>query len=236
MENTFSLFFSCNNQKLRAGQITFDLPAGHACPFALLCFSKADKETGKLTDGPMQTFRCYSASNESVFLAARKRRWQNFDVLKRLKTRGAIFKEIVGDLPRGFLYRLHVSGDFFSQAYFDAWLKVAQTFPNRIFYAYTKALPFWIKRLSDIPFNFRLNASYGGTHDHLIGLHGLKSVTVVPSQEEANFLGLEIDHDDSHAWAQSKSFALLIHGNGPPGSKQAKLFYDENRKKMSFSL
>jgi hypothetical protein len=26
-------------------------------------------------------------------------------------------------------------------------------------------------------------------------------------------LGLEIDHDDSHAYASDKSFALLLHGN-----------------------
>ena len=37
--------------------------------------------------------------------------------------------------------RLHVSGDFFSQDYFDAWVEVARHRPRTLFYAYTKACP-----------------------------------------------------------------------------------------------
>lgn len=40
---------------------------------------------------------------------------------------------------------------------------------------------------------------------------------VVYSQAEANALGLEIDHDDSHCFADGP-FALLIHGMQPAGS------------------
>jgi hypothetical protein len=36
---------------------------------------------------------------------------------------------------------------------------------------------------------------------------------VLFSIEEARELGLEIDHDDSHAYASDKSFALLLHGS-----------------------
>jgi hypothetical protein len=35
---------------------------------------------------------------------------------------------------------------------------------------------------------------------------------VLFSIEEARELDLEIDHDDSHAYASDKSFALLLHG------------------------
>ena len=35
---------------------------------------------------------------------------------------------------------------------------------------------------------------------------------MVFSIEEASGQGLEIDHDDSHAYASEKSFALLLHG------------------------
>jgi hypothetical protein len=56
--------------------------------------------------------------------------------------------------------RIHVAGDFFSQAYFDAWLMVARSRPDIAFYAYTKSIPFWIHhRQSDLPENFKLNAS-----------------------------------------------------------------------------
>jgi hypothetical protein len=40
---------------------------------------------------------------------------------------------------------------------------------------------------------------------------------VVNTEEEAEELGLEIDHDDSHCFGD-KSFALLVHGTQPKGS------------------
>jgi hypothetical protein len=55
----------------------------------------------------------------------------------------------------------------------------------------------------------------------LIARHGLKSARVVYSHAEAEALGLEIDHDDSHAYASDASFALLIHGTQPKGTKAA---------------
>jgi len=217
------LYFSLKNLKLKAKQAIFDLPAGHSCPFALTCFCQANRETGKITDGDWQVFRCYAASAEAVFYAARKRRWQNFDALKG-KTALQAYGIISSELPEQPLVRIHSSGDFFKESYFHAWIMVAQAFPDVIFYAYTKAIPYWLeaKRLGIIPSNLKLNASYGGKFDALIKPHGLKSVTVVNSEDEARLLGLEIDHDDFHAWGQEKSFALLIHGNGPKGSFQAK--------------
>jgi hypothetical protein len=69
--------------------------------------------------------------------------------------------------------------------------------------------------------NFVLTASYGGRDDHLINEFGMRSAKVVFSQAEAEKLGLEIDHDDSHAAKPSlrnQDFALLIHGTQPKGS------------------
>ena len=45
----------------------FSLPAGYSCPFADECLSKADRITGKITDGPDMKFRCFQASLEAVF-------------------------------------------------------------------------------------------------------------------------------------------------------------------------
>ena len=70
--------------------------------------------------------------------------------------------------------------------------------------------------------NFVLTASYGGRDDHMIQEFNLRSAKVVFSEAEAAELGLEIDHDDSHAAKPSlrdKSFALLIHGTQPAGSE-----------------
>ncbi len=124
------------------------------------------------------------------------------------------------------LVRFHQSGDFFSQAYFDAWLMVAINHPEWIVYGYTKALPYWVKRLHSIPPNFKLVASRGGTHDYLIEMFGLRSVRVVLSEREAKRkCKLPIDHDDTHVWKHNGDFAIVIHGTQPAGSKAGKAWY-----------
>ena len=102
---------------------------------------------------------------------------------------------------------------------FRSCLKVIDTFR---FYAYTKSLPFWVKRLDALPPNFLLTASRGGKADCLIDEHGFREARVVFSEAEADALGLEIDHDDSHAALPGPSFALLIHGIQPAGSDAGK--------------
>jgi hypothetical protein len=123
------------------------------------------------------------------------------------------------------LVRIHSSGDFFSQAYFDAWLFVAQANPHLIFYAYTKALPYWIKRREQVPSNFKLVASRGGRFDNLIETHNLRNVRVVFSEAEAIELDLLIDHDDKLVWCGDGNFALLLHGTQPAGSIAGKVLY-----------
>jgi hypothetical protein len=229
------LNFSLGNAKLRKGEAIFDLPAGHSCPFANKCKSLAHKATGKITDGPNTVFRCYAASMES-WKPVRGRRWKNFETLKRCKGTGDMASLIANCLPLSLRIRIHSSGDFFSQAYFDAWVMVARQFPDRVFYAYTKALPFWVKRLSNIPPNFRLTASYGGTHDALIAKYGLKSCRVVGSVKEARELGLELDEDDLHAWQGTEDFALLIHGTQPAGSDMAKAWAIVKREHGGYNI
>lgn len=215
------LNFTFGNAKLNKDTAIFSLPAGHSCPFASLCLSKADKVTGKITDGPKIEFRCYAASNEAIFRTTRDSRWHNFDSL-RGKSAFEMYEVITKSLPKKDLIRIHASGDFFSQAYFDAWVMVAQQNPNKTFYAYTKALPFWVARLNQIPNNLKLTASIGGKSDALIYQYDLKFVQVVFSKAEAKKLKLKIDHDDTLAWKQDKSFAILLHGTQPAGTTAAK--------------
>jgi hypothetical protein len=217
------LHFGLGNAKLSAAIATFSLPAGHACPFAGECFSKSDRFTGRITDGPNTRFRCFSATNEARATTVRNARWRNFELLQEAKTVQGMADLIQNSIPFGINYvRLHVSGDFFSENYFLAWLNVAINNPAITFYAYTKSIAYWVKHRKDIPANFRLTASKGGKQDNLIGKHRLKSAEVVFSTEEARRKGLEIDHDDSLAINSKKGFALLIHAGQPAGSAAAK--------------
>lgn len=215
------LKFGEGNAKLDQKIFTFSIPAGHACPGAHLCMAKADRQTGKLTDGSTQEFRCFAATAESAFPSVRKQRWQNFDLLKAAKTREAMAKLISESLPsEASIVRIHVSGDFFSEAYFLAWIDVAKAKPDAKFYAYTKSINLWHKVQGEIPANLILTASQGGKFDSQIG--EFKRAIVVYSQEEAAALNLAIDHDDSHAYGGNESFALLLHGTQQKGTQAAK--------------
>ncbi len=201
---------------------TFSLPAGHSCPFAHECLAKAHRDTGKITEGKKTVFRCFSASTESVFPNSRHQRWHNFSLLKGVRTSLAMAILIQDSLPTdATIVRVHVSGDFFSQAYFNAWMIVARNNPGVKFYAYTKSLTYWVNA-GTIPSNFVLTASEGGKHDYLIALHNLRFARVVFTEQHAIEAGLEIDHDDSHAMENGPSFALLLHGKQSKGSPAAK--------------
>jgi hypothetical protein len=228
------LKFSKGNSKLGKHIYTISLLSGWSCPFADDCLSKVhvDSETGKkkIVDGKNTKFRCFSASQEVMYANTYNARKHNFDLLRKKNTEEMVAL-ITGSLPaKASIIRIHVGGDFFNQSYFDAWLKVAKNNPDKLFYAYTKAIPFWIARINEIPENFKLNASKGGLRDNLIKEHNLKEAIVVYSEEQAEELGLEIDHDDTHAYKQEKSFALLIHGVQPKGSEASEALKELKEK------
>ena len=201
----------------------FDLLAGHTCPFARDCRSCV--VDGKIVDGPKTEFRCFAASLEAAFPSTYRLHKVNTDAIKALKTMAKMRDAIQEALPpKAEVIRIHTSGDFFNQKYFDAWLSVARNNPTKIFYAYTKALPLWVRRKNVIPENFILTASYGGTRDDLIESENLRFSKVVFSREEAENLGLEIDENDFSAYnpeTRNDSFALLLHGIQPKGSEAA---------------
>ena len=218
---------------------SLDLLSGYSCPFASECLSKATVIDGKrkIKDGPNTKFRCFSASQEVQYTGVYNSRQNNMDILELAAQSYMDAADILESSlpPKATCVRIHVGGDFKTQAYFDAWLEVAKRNPNILFYAYTKSLPFWVARLGALEFitNFVLTASRGGWRDDLIEKHDLREAVVVFSEEEADRLGLEIDHDDSHAadpnW-RNLNFALLIHGSQPAGSKASKALQQLKKK------
>jgi hypothetical protein len=229
------LFGKPNSKTMELGKVwSFDLSAGKTCPFAQDCHSTSvlNKETNRLTikDGPSCKFRCYAATIESLYIKTYLRNAHNTRIIKNAKSAQKIADKIQASLPKKADYiRIHTSGDFFNQEYFDAWIIVARNNPATRFYAYTKSLPYWVKRLEDIPPNLNLTASYGGKYDYLISTYNLKSVKVIKSEDEARALNLPIDHDDSHAAIGVNSFAVLIHGVQPIGTEWAKARYKLSR-------
>jgi hypothetical protein len=219
--------------------ITFSLPSGYTCPGAEECLSYANRKTGKIKDGKHTKFRCFQASAEAIYPSLRNMVWNNFDALRNAaKAAGdgretwALANLILQSLQKEKfdICRVHVGGDFFSEEYFNAWILVAERLPDKLFYAYTKSLKTWRDFRGYVPSNLVLTASRGGKNDELINNHNFKCAEVVFSEEEAIEKGLEIDHDDSHAAYGDESFALLIHGTQPKGSKASKALQKLRKK------
>lgn len=215
----------------------FSLLSGHSCPFAKECLSKVIRVDGKskIQDGPDTLFRCFSASSEVMYPIVYDHRKNNMDIVDACKNKQQILKLLRAALPKnakGNIVRIHVGGDFNKLRYFDAWLQICRDNTDTIFYAYTKALPFWVRRLDDMPNNLAMTASYGGKFDYMIPEYNLRSATVVyprwvkrkgkrirqTGEEWAAEMKLDLDFDDHHAYDPTKkdvSFALLIHGTQP---------------------
>ena len=202
---------------------SFDLLSGHSCPFANECLSKVVEtpEGFRIQDGPNTEFRCFSASQEVIYTNVRKLRSANFSELRGLTTEQMISK-LTAAMPKNLgVCRIHAAGDFFNQNYFNAWLAITLANPDKLFYAYTKSLPYWVNVIGMIPENFVLTASYGGRRDDMIESYNLRSAKVVLHPSETI---LEIDHTDEHAAnpeTRDRDFALLIHGVQPKGSEAA---------------
>lgn len=174
----------------------WNLPTGHTCPFALECLVKVNRETGKF-ENKSTKYRCYASAPER-FPAVRNHRWENFEWVKNGNK---------PTLPKGVkAIRIHASGDFFNQAYFDMWLEIARENPDVEMWAYTKSINYWANRISSIPSNLTLTASYGGKHDELISKYGLKHAIVTT---ESDLTDLPYDTNDDMARIPNQSFYLL---------------------------
>lgn len=212
------------NDKIRNPYLS--LPAGYTCPNASKCKTMAieDPKTGRVKLKDFGEFRCYAANDEVKYPNTRNRNWSNYKLLQTKKSK----EEIVDLLKNSFrfnfstmpsYFRIHESGDFFNQMYFDAWLEYAKLHPETVFYAFTTSLKFWVKRLKDIPNNFRLTASKGGIYDNLITEYNLRYVEVVVNVKEAIQKQLKIDINDKLASSDSKEpFAILLHGGQKKGN------------------
>lgn len=236
------LSFSIGNGKLKKDRLIFNLPAGKTCPGAMFCKSFVildENGKRKVQDGPHTQFRCFAASSEALFDAPYQSRANNLQmIVDALKNGVDHCADLINSsiqhhrTKKVTMVRIHESGDFFSGVYLDAWIKVAHLNPDLKFYCYSKSLQLFLH--FNLPSNFYLTASYGGKWDSLIEEgYFARYAKVVKNDAEADALGLEVDHDDSHCFGD-KPFALLVHGTQPKGSVYGKAIR-ERRSNGQFS-
>jgi len=189
--------FSRNTTYYEQPTHEFNLPAGWTCPMAKDCKVIVSKE-GKF-ERTGDRFSCYAAKSER-FPSVRLSRWRNYNSI------------LDGDkitIPRGATHvRIHASGDFFGQWYFDNWLETCRKNSKVLFWAFTKSISFWVKRINEIPDNLKLTASVGGHEDNLIKEHNLIYAQVFDSVIDVP-PWLPIDCNDRWAIKNTRPFALI---------------------------
>ena len=141
-----------------------------------------DPETGKRTcpfAGACAKF-CYAQKGAYV--------WSNVQpaFIHRYKaTKKGDFIAVMSDEVRKKkveYLRVHDSGDYYSPAYIDKWVKIAEDNPHVNFYSYTKSIPLWRGRLR--PKNMDIIYSEGSTVDHMIDYKHDRHARIFKSEEE----------------------------------------------------
>ena len=198
---------SVNNSKLKkSGEkhglkfASFGTPAASTCPGADAC--KAG---------------CYALSGSYLWapvVAARKR---NFEATK---DSGQFVSKMAGEIAaldskcrdKVLAIRIHDSGDFYSRAYLESWLRIINQFPHVIFYAYTKSVHLfdWVGELPD---NFRVVFSLGGKFDHMVKRDKMSHARVFESVEALIAAGyVDASEDDAVAIFGGRNIGLVYHG------------------------
>lgn len=117
--------------------------------------------------------------------------------------------------------RIHDSGDFYSQQYFDAWCQIARALPNLTFYAYTKSLHL---DLTQAPKNLRITQSLGGLHDKRLNLTRPHSRIFATHADRKRAGYVDGNDSDIPAIEGEKNIGLVYHGTRNLTEAQARFF------------
>lgn len=215
--------FSLRNTKLKKDNIAaFNIPAFKAddgfvtCPNAGVCAGV-----------------CYARQGYFMFGLAKQYAEDNLALIRKKLNQGKrgriwlvdTLSSQIANLPRRFTrVRPHSSGDFFSPYYFDVWLDVIRLNSDKYFYAYTKQIEEYHKRLKliDRLDNFHIIQSVGGKQDHLIDT-ALPHSRIFLSTEHVHAAGY-VDGSESEkpALARERRIGLVYHGTRNVTGQQAK--------------
>jgi hypothetical protein len=121
-------------------------------------------------------------------------------------------KEIIKKKPD--FIRVHDSGDYYSKAYLNKWLTIAEQNPNVKFYSYTNSIKF-IKELKTIPNNFDFIFSDSGKQVDLIDKSKDRHTKIFNSIESLNKLGYtnasKIDLNATKWYNNTNRVGLIFH-------------------------
>ncbi len=198
------MFLSKGNKKYafkRIRAFTFGIPAWRAADGRHTCPCAKDCVKG-----------CYAQQGRYVFNQIKNKQEERLALTLRLEFTKVISKEL--DQLRPDLVRVHDSGDFYNVTYLRRWLEVMRNYPRVAFLAYTKMVPLFKREDVQVPVNFCVIFSEGGTHDHLIDRGRDRWARIFPSVKALRQAGF-VDCHESDLPAldpDARRIGLVYHG------------------------
>ena len=182
-------FVSFNIPRLKSadGQTT--------CPYAGICAKYCYADQGRM-GMPMSK-------------GVREDNLQKLNAMTKLQIAAAI-EEDLDHMPSVTHVRIHDSGDFFARWYYETWMGIARTFPDRLFYAYTKSIPFL--KWKDHPENFRVTQSVGGKRDKDIDMKRPHARVFVDHKDRKRAGYCDGNKSDLPAVLGQQKIGLVYHG------------------------
>ncbi len=211
---THNFFWSKKNSKLNKTAKKWEARFGRKAVFRSFNIPRLSSETGQKTcpyAGSCAAI-CYAGQGRMNFSAARGARERNLEQINAMPPR-ELTEKLVEDIARMRSLthiRIHDSGDFFSRAYYKAWVRTAEALPDIIFYAYTKSIPFidWDSH----PKNFRVVQSVGGKRDKDIDMSRPHARIFATEAERKKAGYCDGNVSDIPAILGQKKIGLVYHG------------------------
>jgi hypothetical protein len=220
MANPFNIKWTNGNEKLNKPNgdvyriIGFGIPADYdfqlngetvnTCPSALACRGV-----------------CYAKQGRYGMQNVKDARKHNLD----MSLRSDFVDMVVSDLSRMRkvnTVRIHDSGDFYNQEYFNKWNLIAKALPLITFYAYTKTLDMTIwEGKAD---NLKITQSLGGKHDNLVNLAMPHSRIFADDEARINAGYVDGNVNDVPAIEGIVNIGLVYHGQKNLTESQKKYF------------
>jgi len=145
-------FLQKNNDKIQ-GAFIFNLPTRITCPGSTKCCRDI----------------CYAKCQEKFYHhVVPQYRASMYEMAKSSKFKDILIAALTVETLTSDIraFRIHESGDFFSQDYLDAWVSIIRAFPQVKFWAYTKSYMLDFKEALKLK-NLNLRYSVDPTTEHL---------------------------------------------------------------------
>ena len=118
--------------------------------------------------------------------------------------------------------RIHDSGDFYNQEYYDKWCAIATMLPHITFYAYTKTvnMDLWTHK----PDNLKITQSLGGKYDDMVNLDMPHSRIFATDEDRVRAGYVDGNVNDVPAIEGLVQIGLVYHGQKKLTDSQKRYF------------